>query len=175
MRLKHYSELAQLCHENGEGFAGFLRHEIVSLLRWPDDVLEQWIYDHAGNDSFLKDYGDVDLPRVAWEVAALSVDTLTVMPTGRSDGDAIECVAADPEHWVAVRGQGVHMGVKLCWDIHGTWKRWPIVLDQDLLSPGAHGLQLVEGRNRVGILRGRRRQGNLVADRHLVWIGRRRE
>ena len=33
-------------------------------------------------------------------------------------------------------------------------------------------LQVVEGRTRVGVLRGRHRQGALVAERHLAWVGR---
>ena len=34
--------------------------------------------------------------------------------------------------------------------------------------------QLVEGRTRVGVLRGRHADGLHVADTHLAWVGRRR-
>lgn len=172
MRLADFSDLAQQCREHGFGFAEFERHDLVVDLRWPTDVLEQWVYDHAGNDSFLRDYEQVDLTLVRWQVEALPVDTFMVMPTGPSDPGDIEYFAADPDHWVAVRNKGQHLGVELAWETHGTWKRWPIVLDRGLLTPADEGLQLVEGRNRVGILRGRQRQGKLVADKHLTWVGR---
>lgn len=64
------------------------------------------------------------------------------------------------------------INVMLSWDVHGTWKRWPIILDRGLLASKKPGLQLVEGRARVGILRGRSQHGDFVADRHLAWVGR---
>jgi hypothetical protein len=94
------------------------------------------------------------------------------MPTGPSDADDIEYFAGNHEHWIAVRNTGVHVGAELAWEVHGTWKRWPIVLDRAVLTPPAAGLQLVEGRNRVGILRGRYRDRKLVAPSHLTWVGR---
>ncbi|AEF41908.1 hypothetical protein [Hoyosella subflava] len=175
MRLANFTDLAQRCRENGYGFTEFRRQDMVAGLRWPTDVLEQWVYDHAGNISFLRDYENVDLSQVGWQVEALPIDTFMAMPTGPSDGDVIEEFAAAPDHWVAVRNQGEHLGVRLTWETHGTWKRWPIVLDRALLPPASDGLQLVEGRTRVGILRGRQRQGKLVANSHLAWVGRQRK
>lgn len=61
MRLADFADLAQQCRENGYGFAEFRRQDMVIDLRWPADVLEQWIYDHAGNGSFLRDYENVEL------------------------------------------------------------------------------------------------------------------
>lgn len=174
MRLADFADLAQRCRESGYGFTEFQRQDMVADLRWPADVIEQWIYDHAGSVSFLRDYENVDLAQVDWQVEALPVDTFMAMQTGPSDRNVIEVVAADPDHWVSVRNQGQHLGVGLAWEIHGTWKRWPIVLDQALLNPASSGVQLVEGRTRVGILRGRQRLGKLVANRHLAWVGRQR-
>lgn len=71
-----------------------------------------------------------------------------------------------------MRNRGIHIGVAQCWETHGTWKRWPILIDRRLLDPPESGLQVVEGRTRVGVLRGRHRQGTLVAERHLAWVGR---
>ncbi|WP_114906658.1 hypothetical protein [Ornithinimicrobium murale] len=174
MRLVDFTDLAQRCRESGYGFTEFQRQDMVADLRWPADVIEQWIYDHAGNASFLRDYENVDLAQVGWQVEALPIDTFMTMQTGPSDRNVIEVVAADPDHWISVRNQGHHLGVGLAWEVHGTWKRWPIVLDQALLNPASSGVQLVEGRTRVGILRGRLRQGELVANRHLAWVGRQR-
>ncbi|MCQ6271889.1 hypothetical protein M8J71_15545 [Pseudarthrobacter sp. R1] len=88
---------------------------------------------------------------------------------GAGEWHGVEDFAENPDHWIAVRKYGVHMGVELCSKVHGTWKRWPIVLDRDLVNPGDLRLQLVEGRTRVGILRGRRLLVSVVADRH--WPG----
>lgn len=172
LHLADFSLDALQCREKGYGFAEFRQLPKARQLRWPDDVLEQWVFDHAGYDPFLNDYGEIDLSGIDWQVETLPVEDFVAMPTGPSDGDAIECYEADPDHSIAVRKHGVHMGVKLCWETHGTWKRWPIVLDRDLINPGDQGLQLVEGRTRVGVLRGRMLRGQPIAERHLVWIGR---
>ena len=134
MRLADFSDLAQQCREDGYGFAEFQRHDLVVNLRWPADVLEQWVTISAGNGAFQRDYEQVDLTLVWWQVEALPVDDFMVMPTGPSDLGGIEYFAADPEHSVGVRDQGQHLGMELAWETHGTWKRWPIVLDRRLLT-----------------------------------------
>lgn len=58
------------------------------------------------------------------------------------------------------------------WDVHGTWKRWPILIVRSLVDPDWTGLQVVEGRTRVGVLRGRSRLGLHIAERHLARVGR---
>lgn len=172
VRLASFAPVAQTCRESESGFGAFLRHPKVLGLQWPADVLEQWLYDHADNGAFLQDYGDVDLSRIEWNVEAISTEELIRMPTGRSESTCIDEYAADPDHWVNVRRHGVHMGVALCWETHGTWKRWPILIERSLVDRSATGLQVVEGRTRVGILRGRHRMGTFVAMRHLAWVGR---
>lgn len=172
MRLADFAPIAQSCRESEFGFAAFRGNLPVLRLRWPDDVLEQWLYHHADNSAFLRDYGDVDLSRIRWQVEAISTEEFIRIPTGPSDGDCIDEYAANPGHWINVRRHGVHMGVSLCWDTHGTWKRWPILIDRLLLGCPGTGLQVVEGRTRVGVLKGRRREGALVAKRHLAWVGR---
>lgn len=170
--LADFSEIAQTFRKSPTRFEGFRSDSRVLALRWPDDVLEQWLYDHADNAAFLRDYGFIDLSRVTWEVEVVSLASLLDMPTGPSDRNSIDEFAENPEHWIRVRRQGVHAGVAQCWAVHGTWKRWPLLLDRDLLDPPAPGLQVVEGRTRVGVLRGRRRKGDLVAPKHLAWVGR---
>ncbi len=153
-------------------FEGFRQNALVCSLGWPDDVVEQFLYDHADNIAFLRDYGDLDLSKMRWDVEVIPLKEFIGMPTGASDGGCIEEFAANPDHWVRVRSRGIHIGVTQCWEAHGTWKRWPILIDRRLLDPPESGLQVVEGRTRVGVLRGRRRQGTLVAERHLAWVGR---
>lgn len=170
--LADFVQDASRCRERGSGLTEFLRLPKVVRLHWPADVVEQWLYDHAGNESFLKDYGLVDLTGIVWQVEAASLDFLLELPTGPSDSDAIGRFANEPEHWITVRRHGEHMGVAEMWNVHGTWKRWPLVLDRALLGPTEQGFQVIEGRTRMGVMRGRSRHGAFVADRHLVWIGR---
>ncbi|MEU6718038.1 hypothetical protein ABZ897_41775 [Nonomuraea sp. NPDC046802] len=172
MRIADFADLAVSCRENLLRFEGFRTNSMVSSLRWPDDVVEQFLYDHGDNDAFLHDYGDIDLSKVQWDVEIVPIGELVKMPTGAFDSGCVEEYAADPDHWVRVRNRGIHMGVAQCWEAHGTWKRWPILIDRGLLDPPGSGLQIVEGRTRVGVLRGRHRQGAFVAERHLAWVGR---
>ncbi|MGY0230662.1 hypothetical protein [Longispora urticae] len=172
LRIADFAALSVSCRENHSGFSAFRGHAAGLGLQWPDDVLEQVLYDHADNDHFLHDYGDVDLTGVAWKVEALATEDLIDLPTGPSDGDCIDEYADNPDHWISVRRHGVHKGVAQCWETRGTWKRRPILIDRQLLTPARSGLQVWEGRTRVGILKGRRHQGDLVSPRHLVWVGR---
>ena len=169
MELADLVTLAQSCRADDARFEGFLASDAVRALGWPGDVVEQWLYDHADNDHFLRDYGGLDLSAVKWDVELIPVQEFDEMPTGPSDSNCIETYAANPDHWVDVRR---HMGVAQCWETRGTWKRWPLLIDRRLLNPPGNGLQVVEGRTRVGVLRGRHREMAFVADRHLAWVGR---
>ncbi|MGU3587414.1 hypothetical protein ACLBYD_30260 [Rhodococcus sp. C26F] len=172
MYLTDFSKLAMTSRESPYCFAEFRRHPSVLALQWPDDVLEQWLYDHADNSSFLHDYRSVDLSQIRWDVEAIPLKDFLTMQTGPTDDGYIDEIAADPDHWVQARQHGVHLGVPQCWETHGTWKRWPILIDRELLDPPGHGLQVIEGRTRVGILKGRHRNKKSVAERHLAWVGR---
>lgn len=172
MHLSDFSKLARESRESKCGFWHFRDHPRSLALGWPDEVLEQWLYDHADNGSFLDDYGGIDLTTLQWNVEVIPLEELVLCPTGPSDAGCIEDFAADPDHWVAVRNMGVHIGVSECWEAHGTWKRWPILIDRQLLEPARQGLQVVEGRTRLGVLIGRHRLGRHVAQQHLAWVGR---
>lgn len=166
-------EPARTAREENSGLHSFLYHPVAEgLLHWPRDVVDQWPYAHAGHVAFLTDYGHIDLASLTWSVGTISCAELSTMPTGASEHDLVESFAKDPEHWVNVRNAGCHVGVRQMWDVHGTWKRWPVLIDRSIVSPAQTGLQLVEGRTRVGVLRGRVRLGLHVAPSHLAWVGR---
>ncbi|MFG2918135.1 hypothetical protein ACGF0D_35280 [Kitasatospora sp. NPDC048298] len=157
---------------DGLSLEGFCADPVIASLQWPDDVVEQFLYDHGDNSSFLQDYRDVDLSRIVWGLEATPAEELGEMPTGASDHGCIEYYAENPDHWVAVRHRGIHEGVARYWEELGTWKRPPVLIDRRLFAPAETGLQVVEGRTRVGVLRGRRRQGSFVATEHQTWVGR---
>lgn len=173
MYLSDFIDVARACHEHEVGgFLAFRSERRVRELEWPSDVLEQWLYDHFDHDPFLEDYGRVNLSLLSWNLEKISAKDLAQMPTGASERSYIDEYAEDPNHWIGNHNLGVHVGVSQMWDVHGTWKRWPILIDRSLLSSTEVGLQVVEGRTRVGILKGRLQQGDFVSDQHLAWVGR---
>jgi hypothetical protein len=172
VRFGDFDEMAIRCKEGGGGLSAFLKLDPVLDLHWPDDVVEQWLFDHPGNGHFPTDYGTIDLTQVRWNVEAVAASVLANLPTGASEGDAIDVWAGQHARNVELRTTGVHAGVGLCWEVHGTWKRWPLLIDRQLLTPATEGLQVIEGRTRVGTMRGRLRDGLFVADRHLAWVAR---
>ena len=110
--------------------------------------------------SHRHDSGTGDLSQLRWGLEALKASDMSVaMPTGPSDGDVMDEFAANPGRWISVRNSGVHAGVAQMWELHGTWKRWPVLIDRSLLVPPDTGLQVVEGRTRAGILKGFLRRG----------------
>lgn len=167
MKLTDLSLLLARRVDGGLSFARFRADPALSTLQWPDDVLEQFLFDHGDNAAFVYDYGGVDLREITWELETIPAADFGEMPTGVSDAGCIESFAQNPEHWVKVRPAEVGRH----WEEHGTWMRPPILIDRRLLEPSAIGLQVLEGRTRVGILRGRLREGLRVASRHRAWVG----
>ena len=172
MYLTEFTAIAESARESGGGFTAFRATDRLLDLAWPEDISEQWLYDHSDEEPFLKDYGEVDLSQIRWDLESLQVAEIAALPTGPSERDIIDGFASNPDYWISVRNSGVHIGVSQMWEVHGTWKRWPLLIDRGLLKPSSAGLQVVEGRTRVGILKGRLKQGAFVAEQHLAWVGR---
>lgn len=152
-------------------FAEFLRRGDVAALGWPDDVVRQWLWDFGDREAFRDDYGSIDLSQVDWTPEGIAAADFDTMPTGSRDGDCIEEYARDHAYWVETKAR-YKPEVKIAWDMQGSWIVPPVLIARSLLDPSLPGLQVVEGRTRVGILRGRRRDGILVAPRQRAWVGR---
>lgn len=166
--------IAERCREHGDGLSAFLVDERIRSLGWPHDVTEQFLYDHT--DYFIYDYGHVDLRLIEWTEESIALQELLDMPTGASDEEdgLLEYNAANHKHLVDIRNAGMHVGVRESWENLGTWKRSPLLIERRLVDPTANGLQVLEGRTRVGVLRGRAAAGCPVSEEHLAWVGRRR-
>lgn len=169
LRLEHLAELSERCRESGGGFEQFVQDERVTDLGWPDDVAEQWLYWFAGWEPFLSDYGQLDLRGLAWTDETLPTSSFLRMPTGKSDGDLMRENAENFEQRLHVRR---HLGIPAYWERHGTWRRRPVLLHRGALGCEGEDLQVIEGRTRVGILRGRAEAGGFVAPTHAAWVGR---
>ncbi|MFC7968769.1 hypothetical protein [Streptomyces cinereoruber] len=170
MKLEDLSPLMKCRRVGGfsYGYDRFRADPAVASLQWPDDVLERFLYDHGDNAAFLDDYGTVDLCEITWELETVPAADFHGMPTGASDAGCIEEFAENPVHWVDVRPREVG----LHWEEHGTWLRPPLLIDRRFLDPADRGLQVVEGRTRVGVLHGRLREQLRVAPGHQAWVGR---
>ncbi len=152
--------------------AGNLRDYValpeISALNWPDEVVEQWPFDHAGNPSFIDDYGHLDLAEVQWAKELVPVSEFVDMPTGLSDADFLSSVASGHRHYLSLRPQEI----RDAWERRGTWLVPPILIARRLIAPKESGLQVVEGRMRVGILQGRIASAFDVAPALEAWVGR---
>ncbi|MFD7438831.1 hypothetical protein [Streptomyces sp. NPDC059861] len=153
--------------DGGLSYGRFRVDPALALLRWPDDVVEQFLFDHGDNLAFVYDYSGIDLRDVTWRLETIPAADFSRMPTGASDAGCIESFAENPVHWVMVRPPEVGRH----WEEQGTWLRPPILIDRRFLDPSASGLQVMEGRTRVGVLRGRLREGLRVASHHQAWVG----
>jgi hypothetical protein len=148
----------------------YLARPEIAQLQWPDDVVRQWLFELADNPSFVADYAELDLLAIGWSLEMVINEELGSMGTGASDGDVIEENARLHQHWVSVRPPDVLRS----WEMRGTWLVPPLLIDRALVNRGDIGLQVLEGRTRVGVLRGRLRDGFAVAPAHDAWVGRRR-
>lgn len=136
-------------HRDGAlSFDRFRTDPTVAALRWPDDVLEQFLFDHGDNPAFVDDYNTIDLHTITWQMESIPAARFTGMPTGASDEGCIESYAENPVHWVTVRPPQVAW----CWEKHGTWLRPPLLIERRLPNPDTAGLQVLEGRTHVGVL-----------------------
>ena len=83
VKLADLRAVAVSCRENSMRFEGFRQNVLVSSLGWPDDVVEQFLYDHADNIGFLRDYGDLDLSKIEWDVEVIRSRNSSTCRRGR--------------------------------------------------------------------------------------------
>jgi hypothetical protein len=140
----------------------------IARLNWPDAVTRQWLFDHGEHFAATRDYDDLDLSRVQWELRQVAAVDLQRIPTGRSEQPFLEQVRRGHRYWLSLRQQQF----KDEWELRGTWLVPPILIERQLLDLDSVGLQVVEGRMRVGILQGRMTDGLHVAPKHEAWVGR---
>lgn len=164
-------DLAPLMKRRQDGAIDFERFRFepeLTGLRWPDDVLRDFLFEHGDHGPFVDDYGLLDLYSIIWTLETIPTAGFHTMPTGESEAGLIEHVAKHPVHWVTVRPTEVGRH----WQENGTWLRPPLLIDRCLLNLADSGLQVLEGRTRVGVLRGRLREQLHVAPEHEAWVGR---
>ncbi|MFI0242978.1 hypothetical protein [Streptomyces sp. NPDC016845] len=113
----------------------------------------------------MPDHGYLELSAITWTLQKIPTADFHTMPTGESEAGLIEHFAENPVHWVTVWPPQVGRQ----WEDHGTWLRTSLLIDRHRPDPA--GLQVLEGRARVGILRGFLREQLHVAPEHQAWAG----
>ncbi|MEV5898424.1 hypothetical protein [Streptomyces sp. NPDC052127] len=168
MRLNDLGPLMVRRQDGRLSFDRFRADPALAAVQWPDAVLRDFLFDHGDYGPFVDDYGHLDLSAVTWTLEAIPAADFHTMPTGESEAGLIEHFAQNPVYWATVKGPEVDRH----WEDHGTWRRAPLLIDRRLLNPSDSGLQVLEGRTRVGVLRGRLREQLHVAPEHQAWVGR---
>lgn len=153
-----------------QSLAEYIALPHVARLDWPAAVVEDWLFDHASHEAFRQDYATLDLSSIGWALEDVPLSELEDVRTGPSEQKFLDHVADIHQHWLSVRPADI----RTAWETRGTWLVAPILISEDLLNLPGTRLRLVEGRMRVGILQGRRRDGLYVADSHKAWVGRAR-
>ncbi|MGW7276622.1 hypothetical protein ACWGH5_39780 [Streptomyces sp. NPDC054864] len=131
-------------------------------------MLRDLLFEHGDHGPFVDDYGHLDLSAITWTLETISTADFHTMPTGESEAGLIERFAENPVYWASVKLPEVGR----YWEENGTWLRPPLLIDRRILTPADSGLQVLEGRTRVGVLRGRHREQLHVACEHRAWVGR---
>ncbi|MEV2257020.1 hypothetical protein AB0I94_41895 [Streptomyces sp. NPDC050147] len=168
MNLYGLGPLMERRQDGGLSFERFRADPALAGLRWPDAVLRDFLFEHGDHGPFVDDYGHLDLSAITWTLEAIPTADFHTMPTGESEAGLIEHFAENPVYWASVKLPEVGR----YWEENGTWLRPPLLIDRRLLNPADSGLQVLEGRTRVGVLRGRHREQLHVAFEHRAWVGR---
>lgn len=168
-----FQELLRLREVDG---GGVIEEKILRKLELPvpDVVFEQLIRDHAATDFIQGIYGELDLHRVRWDevpMPASGIVAAAVHPSGQHCVDVVDNQAAKvvEEGWDNVSIGKHSAGL---WQSQRTWLTPPLFVEGALVNSSV-SMQLVEGHQRLGTMRGLVRCGWLSKSSiHRVWIGR---
>jgi hypothetical protein len=157
--------LADLAHLPRPGCSGANRNAFDSMLQdvglghWPDDAVEQFLWEHGADSRFLGHYGHLDLVALEW------------VDEQRTTAELVSATTADDMTWsdtvtasAASQLKYQPRGVQDSWNVNGTWLRPPLFLDGALRNPPQTELHLIEGHTRLGSLRGLLQLGAITED-----------
>jgi hypothetical protein len=150
--------------------SGQLDSTAITALKLPmdDDVLEQFVQDHGLALEFQREYAELDLYGLRWELRDLSCAEI-VGSSSKFDNFLIGVVDLVRREFPQTPGIISEEDWNR-WCDSGTWGRAPL-----FLAPGfdARGpLHLVEGHHRVGMLIGLLEMSFKVRETHRCWVGK---
>ncbi len=139
----------------------------VADLHWPADVVEQWLFDHAATPHSSKTTDTSTWPRSSGRES-------WCLPLNLSTSQPVRVTRSSLNRWLGCIGTTLGCaprGIRDAWEHRGTWLVPPILLSRQVLGNEERGLQVVEGRMRVGILQGRAAEALNVASRSRLGSG----
>lgn len=148
-------------------WAEFIADPRIERLRWPIQVLDQFLFFHGKNEDFLDEYGTVDLTTISWICASVSTIDLMLCNVASFAQEYVDEIQVDYESWFNCRTEAERKN----WEERGTWLMPPVIFDTDVV--GGLRRQLVEGHTRLAILRARYDRGLAVSAMHQAFIGNR--
>lgn len=147
--------------------AAFWRYVQQNGLEWPDDVVEQFLFDHGSKPEFIADYGHLDLRAIVWAEEDMTAADLLRASASKHLKGRITDVSNALEHYASGYGRD-----RWGWEDHHTWLRSPILIEGNLLRPPRKRPRLIEGHTRMGALKGYVREGSVrPSSLHRVWLG----
>ena len=131
---------------SGADFDTFLELVHTHGVNWPEPVVRDVLFDHGEERHMLLGYGHLDLRAVSWSLEYRSAADLVCATSFFND--FVDEVADHPHFKINQYRQTLPSP----WE--ETWQVPPYFMQGSLLSPPQHGLHLIEGHTRLGILRG---------------------
>ena len=152
---------------NQEVWSAWKHKANLLLPNFPDEVLQQWVYEHW--KGVISHWGWLDLTQLTFELK--SWPTQKLLDINSTDQATINKLAERVSHSIYQRSWLVQQMLK-----NGTWPIAPIVLSHsdDLFATRSRRLEapntLLEGHHRFAYLRGLKRCGEPLKSQHKVWV-----
>lgn len=160
-----------------------LRRDVTGRIPWevleslelpmPNDVLEQFVFDHGLKHEFQRQYGSMDLHSIDWKKEQQEARNL--ITATRFSG--FERYFTEVTHRTSmIHEKGWEYGVRKtewieAWKKEGTWIRPPVFIRKTVPAIEDR-LHLVEGHTRTATLCGLVTCGELTRESlHLIWVG----
>lgn len=154
--------------------AGTVPLEVLRSLEipMPEEVMEQFIFDHGTKEEFQRQYGHLDLHALKWDLLSIPAEDILACSVYPPYASLIKSVAASTRVVPTGSWDDVPFPPTALehWQTHGSWMRPPIMLRGELVGSD-WSLHLVEGHTRIGTLRGRQESGLVLPRTHFVWLG----
>jgi hypothetical protein len=153
---------------------GAVPMDVLHRLRipMPEDVLEQFLGDHGINHDFQRQYGELDLHTIRWNLVATPATEIIACSAYADFQEYVDDCRGKTLNVPNTGWQEVCLGeaAKKHWQVHRTWRRPPVFIRGELVG-SSQQLHLVEGHTRTGALTGLVESGWLPGDSlHEIWL-----
>jgi hypothetical protein len=146
---------------------------IEMLLPGTPPTVREMYSDHGRKEQIQRQYGSITISDITWAKVSLRASEIVECSIYHWFSNWTNNVARRPESFgkAGWRCIDVRPNIVDYWSKFHTWLEPPVLLDASVLGR-PHGLHLMEGHTRIGILRGLIFYGVLQPDlKHYIWRG----